>query len=107
MYVRSEGARPPLAAKYNGLFLVVAKAAKIQKGSRMESVTLDRLKPHLGTGLLAPALPSARGWPRKVAQTGQGHPPELRPRSAGRGLGGLERRINLQMYYEEIHQSLI
>jgi len=49
----------------------VAKAAKyfkIQRGARVESVTVDRLKTHLGTGPVAPASPPARGWPRKAAQ---------------------------------------
>jgi hypothetical protein len=71
VYVRGDGARPPLAAKYDGPFLVVAKAAKyfrIQRGSRVENVSVDRLKPHLGTGPVAPASPPARGWPRKAVQ---------------------------------------
>ncbi len=71
LYVRGDGAQPPLAAKYDGLFLMVAKAAKyckIQKGNRVESVSVDRLKPHLGTGPVAPASPPARGRPRKAAQ---------------------------------------
>ncbi len=71
MYVRGDGARPPLAAKYDGLFLVVAKAAKyfrIQRGNRVENVSVDRLKPHLGTGPVAPASPPARGRPQKAVQ---------------------------------------
>jgi hypothetical protein len=71
MYVRGDGARPPLAAKYDGPFLVVAKAAKyfrIQRGDRVETVFVDRLKPHLGTGPVAPASPPARGRPRKAVQ---------------------------------------
>ncbi len=67
-----DSARPPLAAKYDGPFLVVAKAAKyfkIQKGNWVESVSVDRLKPHLGIGPVAPASPPARGRPRKAAQT--------------------------------------
>jgi hypothetical protein len=72
VYVRGDGARPPLAAKYDGPFLMVAKAAKyfkIQKRSQVKSVSVDRLKPHLGKGPVAPALPPARGRPRKAAQT--------------------------------------
>ncbi len=71
MYVRGEGARPLLVAKYDGPFLVVAKAAKyfkIQRGTRVESVTVDRLETHLGSGPVAPASPPARRWPRKAAQ---------------------------------------
>ncbi len=71
VYVRGDGAWPPLAAKYDGPFLVVAKAAKyfrIQRGSRVETVSVDRLKPHLGTGPVAPASPRARGRPRKAVQ---------------------------------------
>jgi hypothetical protein len=71
VYVRGDGARPPPAAKYDGPFLVVAKTAKyfrIQRGSRVEKGSVDRLKPHLGTGPVAPASPPARGRPRKAAQ---------------------------------------
>ncbi len=66
-----DGSWPPLAAKYDSPFLVVAKVAKyfrIQKGNRVESMSVDRLKPHLGTGPVAPASPLARGRPRKAAQ---------------------------------------
>jgi hypothetical protein len=71
VYVRGEGARPLLVAKYDGPFLVVAKAAKyfkIQRGTRVERVTVDRLETHLGSGPVAPASPPARSWPRKAAQ---------------------------------------
>ncbi len=71
MYVRGNRAWPPLSAKYEGPFLVVAKAAKyfrIQTGNRVENVSVDRLKPHLGTGPVAPASPPARGRPRKAMQ---------------------------------------
>ena len=71
VYVRGDGARPPLAAKYDGPFLLVAKAAKyfrIQRGNRLENVSVDRLKPHLATGPVAPASPPARGRPRKAGQ---------------------------------------
>ncbi|MFN9939802.1 MAG: hypothetical protein ACK56I_10050, partial [bacterium] len=60
-----------MAAKYEGPFLVVAKVAKyfrIQTGNRVETVSVDRLKPHLGTGPVAPASPPARGRPRKAVQ---------------------------------------
>jgi hypothetical protein len=49
----------------------VAKAAKyfrIQRGNRLENVSVDRLKPHLATGPVAPASPPARGQPRKDRQ---------------------------------------
>jgi hypothetical protein len=71
VYVRGDGARPPLAAKYDGPFLVVSKAAKyfrIQRGDRVETVSVDRLKPHLGTGPVAPASPPTRGRSRKAGQ---------------------------------------
>jgi hypothetical protein len=34
----------------------------------VETVSVDRLKPHLGTGPVAPASPPARGRPRKAVQ---------------------------------------
>jgi hypothetical protein len=41
---------------------------RIQRGDRVETVPVDRLKPHLGTGPVASASPPARGRPRKAVQ---------------------------------------
>ncbi len=57
VYLRGDGEQPPLAAKYDGPFLVVAKAAKYFR--------------ILGTGPVAPASPPARGRPRKAMQKGE------------------------------------
>ncbi len=90
VYVRGDGARPPLAAKYDGPFLVVGKAAKyfrIQRGSTVET------RHGSGGSSLTPRLRSAS----EGRAEGRGHPPRVRPRTAGRGLGGLcnERRFNV------------
>jgi hypothetical protein len=62
VYVRSSPAAPALTPAYIGPFLVLQKGSKIQLGSRMEWVTVDRLKPHVG-GKPRAALPPSRGRP--------------------------------------------
>ncbi len=66
MYVRVGGQQKPLAAPYAGPYLVVSKGAKtftIQVGHWQEIVSVDRLKPHTGSGLITPAEAASRGRP--------------------------------------------
>ena len=66
VYVRRCGVIPPLSPLYTGPFAVVArgpKVFKLQVGDRQESVSVDRLKPHLGSSPVVPAAPPARGRP--------------------------------------------
>ena len=66
VYVRRGGTLPPLAPLYVGPYEVLEKANKhfrLAVGGREETVSIDRLKPHLGKGSFTVALPAARGRP--------------------------------------------
>jgi hypothetical protein len=66
VYVRQDGNRPPLAQLYEGPYAVIsrgAKSFKLQVGQRESTVSIDRLKPHLGTEDVRPAVPARRGRP--------------------------------------------
>jgi hypothetical protein len=57
-----------LSPAYRGPFLVVRRSPKyfiIQLGSRYDAISVDRLKPHLGSPPPAAASTAARGRPRK------------------------------------------
>jgi hypothetical protein len=67
VYVRCGGALPPLAPLYVGPYEVLERADKhfrLAVGGREETVSIDRLKPHLGVGSFSAALPAARCRPR-------------------------------------------
>jgi hypothetical protein len=67
VYVRRGGTAPPLSPPYQGPFLVVQsgpKIFKLQIGGREETVSIDRLKPHMGEAPVIPAAPAQRGRPR-------------------------------------------
>jgi hypothetical protein len=69
VYVRRGAAAGPLAPQYTGPFAVIEKRPKffrLQVGDREEAVTVDRLKPHLGSSPLLPAVPPRRGRPALV-----------------------------------------
>jgi len=66
VYVRRGGIVPPLEPRYVGPFRVLAAGDKcfvLQVGNRQETVSVDRLKPHLGLAPATPALPPRRGRP--------------------------------------------
>jgi hypothetical protein len=70
VYVRRGGALPPRAPLYVGPYEVLERADKFFRltvGGREETVSIDRLKQHLGVGpfsaALPVALPAARGRP--------------------------------------------
>jgi len=72
VYVQRGGAGHALATPYVGPYRVLQPGPKfflLQVGDRVESVSIDRLKPHLGLSPLQPASPPHRGRPRKI------HPP--------------------------------
>jgi hypothetical protein len=69
VYVRRGAAADPLAPQYLGPYRVLQKGPKtfkLQVGGREETVTVDRLKPHLGSSALQPADPPRRGRPAAV-----------------------------------------
>ena len=68
VYVRRGGHVPPLAPIYSGPYRVQHAGPKVfvlQVGSHLETVTVDRLKPHTGPLPVVPAVPATRGRPRK------------------------------------------
>ena len=70
VYVRRGGALPPLTPPYAGPYRVIRRSAKffqLQVGQRVETVSVDRLKPHLGELPVIPAAPPARGRPPLVS----------------------------------------
>jgi hypothetical protein len=57
---------PPLSPLYVGPYEVLERADKFFLPAvcgREETVSIDRLKPHMGVGPFSPALPAARGRP--------------------------------------------
>ena len=66
VYVRKGGVSTPLSQLYHGPYRVKEKQAKFFKitmGGRDEIVSVDRLKPHLGTAPVNAASPPSRGRP--------------------------------------------
>jgi len=73
VYVRRGGTLPPLAPLYVGPYEVLERTDKyfrLAVGGREETVSIDRLKPHLGVGPFSAALPAARGRPPTSAPHG-------------------------------------
>jgi hypothetical protein len=66
VYVRRGGMLPPLSPLYVGPYEVLERTDKcfrLAVGDREETVSIDRLKPHLGAGPFTAVLPAARGRP--------------------------------------------
>ena len=64
------GAQRPMADKCSGPYQVLErgnKAWKLQVGERVEVVSRDRLKPHLGSVAPRAAVPLTRGRPRTAS----------------------------------------
>jgi hypothetical protein len=64
VYLRKGGQLPPLAQPYLGPYKVVEKNPKyfrLDIGGKMQSVSVDRLKPHTGAAATTPAAPPRRG----------------------------------------------
>jgi hypothetical protein len=69
VYVRSPPAAPSLTPAYRGPFLVHKRAGKyfiLRMGSRFDTITVDRLKPHRGSSPPDVTLPPRRGHPSNV-----------------------------------------
>jgi hypothetical protein len=67
VYVRKGGVVPPLSPLYQGPYRVLdrrEKFFKLEVGGRPEVVSIDRLKPHLGTAPVTAASPPQRGRPK-------------------------------------------
>ena len=70
VYIRRGGVAPPLTPAYSGPYPVVSRSAKyfvVNLGDRLETVSIDRLKPHSGLAPTAPAVAPPRGRPRLSA----------------------------------------
>jgi hypothetical protein len=66
VYVRRGAAASPLAPQYQGPYKVLRRGPKffeLRIGDRAENISVDRLKPHLGTALVTAADPPRRGRP--------------------------------------------
>jgi hypothetical protein len=67
LYIK-RGGGPPLASVYSGPYLVVQSGPKffvVEVGGRLETVSVDRLKPHTGPTQGPAADPPRRGRPPK------------------------------------------
>ncbi len=70
VYIRRGGVAPPLAPVYMGPYKVLDRSEKVFQvliGGRSEAVSVDRIKPHLGTSPVLPATPPLRGRPPRPA----------------------------------------
>jgi hypothetical protein len=68
VYVRSPPPAPSLTPAYRGPYLVHKKAEKffiLKLGPHFDAVSIDRLKPHLGSSPPVAASPPSRGRPAK------------------------------------------
>jgi hypothetical protein len=68
IYVRLPPAAGVLAPAYKGPFRVVKTTEKyfiLDLGGSFDAISVDRLKPHLGSTPPTPASPPSRGRPRK------------------------------------------
>jgi hypothetical protein len=68
VYVRKGGTVPPLSPLYQGPYKVLErrdKFFKLEVGGQPEVISVDRLKPHLGTAPVSAAAPPQRGRPKR------------------------------------------
>jgi hypothetical protein len=66
VYIRKGNVLGPFQAPYSGPFKVIDRREKvfdIQIGGKVDSISVDRLKPHMGAAPVSPASPPARGRP--------------------------------------------
>ena len=86
VYVKRGQAAPPLTPIYQGPYPVVSRTPKsfvLDLGGRQETVTVDRLKPHLGLQPVEPAVAPRRGRPPNLSS---GYPaPDPQSPSLGGG----------------------
>ena len=71
MYIRRDAKTGgPLAATYEGPYRAVEwrrKTCQVQLGDRVDSISIDRIKPHLGDGDPVAARPPRQGRPPRSA----------------------------------------
>ena len=70
VYIRYSGVSKPLTPAYSGPYAVLeqsSKSFKVDLGGRTDIISVDRLKPHLGTAPLLPASAPRRGRPPSSA----------------------------------------
>ena len=63
------GAKSPLSPAYSGPYAVISRFPKyfiLDMGDRQEFVSVDRLKPHLGSDIFTPAVAPCRGHHLKL-----------------------------------------
>jgi hypothetical protein len=87
VYVRRGGALPPLSPPYAGPYVVTGCSDKyfhVQVGDRVETISVDRLKPHLGQEAVAPPPAAKRGRPPRMPL----HPGTASPSSTSLGRCG-------------------
>ena len=69
VYIRRGGAKSPLSPAYSGPYAVITRFPKyfiLDMGDRQESVSVDRLKPPLGSAIFTLAVAPRRGRPFKL-----------------------------------------
>jgi hypothetical protein len=70
VYIRRDGVLPALSSKYEGPYKVISATSKffrVMVGNQTSVVSIDRLKPHLGSAPVSPAFPPRRGCPALAA----------------------------------------
>ena len=79
VYVRRGAPPAGLSPLYQGPYKVLLRGAKVFQldiGGRTEVISVDRLKPHLGSSPVQPAEPPRRGRPPASGVGDRGRPPE-------------------------------
>ena len=70
VYIWQSGISKPLTPAYSGPYVVLERSSKsfeVDLGSRTDVISVDRLKPHLGTAPLLPASAPRKGRPPSSA----------------------------------------
>jgi hypothetical protein len=79
VYIKRGAPPAGLSPLYQGPYKVLLRGAKVFQvdiGSRREVISVDRLKPHLGSSPVQPAEPLRRGRPPAGGVGDRGRPPE-------------------------------
>ena len=77
VFVREDASKPSLGPLYRGPYLVMERRSKffrLQIGTKIDAVSLDRLKPVISDCPVVPAAPPPRGRPPLHLSK---HPPDL------------------------------
>jgi hypothetical protein len=80
VYLRRDRNKPLLAQLYQGSYAVVKRGPKVftlQVGCQTKLVSVDWLKPHLGSGPVEAATPIKRGQPPEHLEGGKEDKPTL------------------------------